>query len=79
MNVWSANNVDHPPPEEAIAAVEAVGSGSVVKFRLNRNLPGCLPEFVHNSCAMWSYEDGIWHSHYIFDGHGGKMAVEKPH
>ncbi|MGK2884358.1 MAG: hypothetical protein ACSLE8_06215 [Rhodococcus sp. (in: high G+C Gram-positive bacteria)] len=77
--VWTVDHIDYDTPEQAIAIVEAKGSGSVVKFYLERNLVGLLPEFIHRSLSLWSYEDGIWHSHYIYDGHGGKLAVERPH
>ena len=77
--VYQANFVDCSTPEEAIALVERVGSGDVVKFVCNPNQPGCLPAIVHTSCAMWSLHDGIWYSHYIHDGYGGKLTIEKPH
>jgi hypothetical protein len=64
--------------QEAIARVESWGGGSVVKFRKERNLPNCLPEYVLRSLAMWTFDDGQWWSHYIFDGHGEKVAQEKP-
>jgi hypothetical protein len=77
----SHDRVDHPTPEAAIASTEAHGSGTVVAFVVTRNLPGCLPELVHSSCNMWTYnlrEDAKWRGHYIFDGHGDAINEEKP-
>lgn len=58
--VYEALNKDHATAQEAKAAVEAAGSGQVVKFHVLPNLPGRLPELVHRSCAMWVYEEGAW-------------------
>lgn len=77
-SVWQADSRDYATPEEAIAAVEAKGDGSVVRFHLDYNLPHCLPKIVHRSSAMWSFEGGEWWSHYIFDGTGGRLEKEKP-
>lgn len=64
--------------EAAIAAVEAHGSGRVTKFHLRPNLPGCWPVYVHNCVGLWSYRDGTWNHHYIYDGHGGVLDHTKP-
>jgi hypothetical protein len=77
--VFQAFNTDYATAEEAIAAVEDKGSGRVVKFMMERNLPNCLPEYVHRSIGLWSYQDGKWFSHYIYDGRGDRLAEEKPH
>lgn len=69
---------DHRDVEAAIKVVEAAGSGRIVQFNESPNMPGCLPAIVLRSCAMWTYADNVWHSHYIFDGYGGKMAEERP-
>ena len=69
---------DHATAEAAIEKIEALGEGRVVKFNVEPNLPHCLPEFVHRCVGMWSYGDGIWNHHYIYDGHGGVMDHEKP-
>jgi len=70
---------DFDTPEEAIAQVESIGAGTVVKFVGSANMPHCLPEIVYRSCAMWSYQNGEWWSHYIFSGTGEKLEKEKPH
>jgi hypothetical protein len=70
---------DCDSPEEAIGMVEKAGQGSVVLFHGSPNRPGCLPDIVWRSCAMWSFQNGEWWSHYIFDGRGDKVAQEKPH
>lgn len=72
-------STEHTTPEEAIAVVEEVGKGRVIEFLVQRNMPGCLPEFVDKSLNMWSLGDGEWWSHYIYDGHGGKLERERPH
>lgn len=59
---------DYATAGEAIAAVEARGSGSVVKFHISPNMPGCLPEKVYRSCALWNYEGGEWTEFDIFAG-----------
>jgi hypothetical protein len=77
--VYQANGIDFPTPNKAIDEVERIGSGHVIKFTGYANIPGLLPAMVYRSSAMWSYQDGIWHSHYIHDGQGDKLTVEKPH
>jgi ribonuclease BN (tRNA processing enzyme) len=82
--VFSVNHRDYETADEAIAVVEAAGSGSVIQFHVSRNLPGCLPEFVHRSCAMWTYQvrvDGVkrWMAHAIFGGTAEAYAEERPH
>lgn len=77
-SVWQADSRDYATPEEAIAAVEAKGEGFVVRFRLERNLPHCLPAVVHRSSSMWCFQGGEWWRHYIYDGFGGRMIEEKP-
>lgn len=77
MNVFEVNNIDYTTADAAIAAVEAVGTGSVVKFVVEPNLHGCLPKFVHRSCAMWTFEDGVWYAYYIF-GPGMRGHRERP-
>jgi hypothetical protein len=72
------STLDYDSAASAITQVETYGSGSVVKFRQERNLPNCLPEYVLKSLGMWTYEKGIWHQHYIFDGTGGVMGEDKP-
>lgn len=69
---------NHETAEDAIKAVEDNGGGNVVKFVKRPNLPGCLPSIVLNSVGLWSYENGEWWSHYIYDGHGGKLNQERP-
>jgi hypothetical protein len=54
--------------EEAKAEVEAAGSGSVVSFRRERNLPRCLPEFVDKCFAMETFENGAWRHVNVFGG-----------
>lgn len=76
---FTADHVDYATAEEAIAAVEEAGQGSVVKFYRGANLPGCLPAHVDRSQSLWTYEGGKWHAHYIHDGHGGKLCEERPH
>jgi hypothetical protein len=67
--------VDYPTLGDAALAVQQSGSGSVVKFIRNRNLPNCLPEYVLKSLAMWTFENGKWYSIYIF-GSGGRVEQD---
>ena len=64
--------------EEAIRDVEAAGSGSVVKFALYPNLPGCLPEYRASSLALWKYEKGLWLAMSIHSGSSTPLREEKP-
>jgi hypothetical protein len=77
--VYQANGVDHETPQQAIDAVEKVGSGHVIRFDGYPNIAGCLPAIVYKSSSMWSYHESRWHSHYIHDGYGDKLKEEKPH
>lgn len=74
----AANSTDFDTPEAAAAACEAAGSGQVVKFHVERNMPGCLPEFVYRSCALWTLEAGVWTARSIFGGSADSMGVERP-
>jgi hypothetical protein len=76
--VFTVNGTDYATPEEAIAVVEAHGSGNIIKFALVKNLPGCLPDYVHLSCALWAYEDGKWYAYSIHGGATEKLREEKP-
>jgi hypothetical protein len=77
--VFEARGIDYATPEEAIAAVEARGSGTVVKFYLERNLPDWLPEVVHRSVGLWSFGDGHpWRKHSIYDGWGAAYEESRP-
>jgi hypothetical protein len=70
---------DFDTAEEAIQYVESSGEEhSVVKFLLEPNLPGRLPEYVHKSVGLWSYQGGEWWSHYIYDGTGAKLERQRP-
>lgn len=76
------HNKTFESPEEAIAFAEKEGRGEVVRFFKERNMPHCLPAWVSKSSGMWTFNrdgDGKWWSHYIYDGHGGKLKEEKPH
>ena len=44
----------------AIALIEECGGGNMVAFRRERNVSGCLPEFVEKSCGSACFEDGQW-------------------
>jgi hypothetical protein len=73
-----SSHTDYPTADEAATAVEAAGSGSVVKFHVERNMPGCLPEFVYRSCALWTLDGGVWTARSIFGGTADSMGVERP-
>jgi hypothetical protein len=77
--VFEFKGRDYESADEVIAAVEAAGSGSVVKFMMTPNRPGLLPEFVHRSCGLWSYVDGTWKRHSIYDGIGAAYEESRPH
>jgi hypothetical protein len=51
---------DFETKEEAIAYVDAVGSGNVITWAEYHNLPGCLPEMRRSSCALDACNDGVW-------------------
>ena len=77
--VYQAQGADYATAEQAALAVEAAGSGSVVEFLLEPNLPGCLPAFVHKSLALWTLEGGKWTSRAIHGGGGGEsLGEERP-
>ena len=78
-SVLEANGVDHSTPEAAISAIEDRGHGNVVKFHLTRNREGCKPDYVHNSCAMWRYQNSKWTSWSIYGATSEEMNEEKPH
>ena len=69
---------DFDTAQEAVAAVEAVGSGNVTKFREVPNGPGCLPKFVSQSCALWRYERDVWSEISIFGGYAESLGEGKP-
>lgn len=72
------NQTERDTAAEAIADVEAAGAGSVVKFALYPNLPGCLPELRASSLALWVYENGKWDARSIHSGTSESMGEEKP-
>lgn len=52
--------------EEAVDYVVSQGSGQVIKWLIERNLPGCQPDYVHKSLSLDVYESGYWRSVNIF-------------
>lgn len=58
--IYVANRVDYVSQTDARVAVEAAGSGRLVTFVRERNLPHCLPEFVDKCCNLEVYENGVW-------------------
>lgn len=54
----------------AEAVVESRGSGSIIKWHGDYNMPNCLPKIVSRSCAMWTYDKGVWYAVPIFGGSG---------
>lgn len=80
--VYCINNegVDYATAAEAIAVVEARGEpATVVKFHLEKNMPYCLPEYVHRSIAMWMYQEKYWTQRSIFGGVSDIVCEGKPH
>lgn len=71
-------NADMDTAEEAAAAVERRGSGSVVEFHVSPNLPGRLPKMVHSSVALWTFEGGVWTRLSIHSGTAEPMGEERP-
>lgn len=69
---------EHETAEAAATEVETAGSGNVVQFIRSPNAPDRLPKFVDRSAALWSYQDGKWYRHAIFDGLGSILAEERP-
>jgi carboxylesterase type B len=76
--VYQTQGVDYDTPEQATLVVEAAGSGSVIKFLLEPNLPGRLPKLVHKSLALWTLDDGKWTARSIFGGTAEGMGEERP-
>lgn len=74
---------DHGNPfakaEDAIAQVEANGSGTVVLFIGEPNMPFCLPKTVWRSNAMWQYAEGKWYEMSIFSGSCDRLQEGLPH
>ena len=52
--------------EEAIQLVEGWGSGELIKWRIERNISGCQPDYVHRSLSLDVYEFGKWRPVNIF-------------
>lgn len=81
-NLPRFGSIDVPTAERAIALLEGLGlDGTVVGFRVERNLPHCLPEYVHRSFGLWAYrphEANPWRHHYIYDGRGGVYEYTQP-
>lgn len=71
-------NHDFDAGDEAALAVEAAGGGSVVKFRKERNLPHCLPEFVLKSMCLWVFENGKWMRKGIHGPTATDIGEERP-
>ena len=72
------SQVNYANAEAAAAHVEQVGSGRVVKFIGEPNIPFCTPAIVYRSSTMWSLVDGKWREHYIHDGHGAAFQEARP-
>lgn len=70
--------IDHENADGAIAAVEAVGSGQIIKFKRQRNIPGCLPEYELKSLALWGYADGKWTQYSLFSSTCEAIGDERP-
>lgn len=66
---------DFPTAEEAAQAVERHGDGQVVRFYREPNNHG---GFRNSSTSMWTRSDGVWRVHYIFDGYGRAVGLERP-
>lgn len=69
---------DFNTAEEAATAVETAGGGSVVKFRKERNMPHCLPEFVLKSLNLWTFENGKWDAKGIHGPAAFSMGEARP-
>lgn len=52
--------------EEAVDHVVSHGSGQLIKWLIERNIAGCLPEYVHKSLSLDVYEFGKWRPVNIF-------------
>lgn len=79
FTTYAPQRIESEDVEELIKIVEANGHGSITKFFHERNMPYCLPEFVAKSCGLWSYRNGEWWAHYIYDGRGDPIEIERPH
>ncbi len=67
-HIFEASGRDFNTAEEAIAHTEKAGQGSVVKFMCASS----GPISVLNSVGLWSYSEGEWWKHTIYDGIGEK-------
>lgn len=70
---------DFNKAEDAIARIEQIGKGSVIKFVQQKNLPGCKPDIVQRSNALWRYDAGQWTELSIFSGTTEPLNRTKPH
>jgi hypothetical protein len=52
--------------EDAKARIQSIGSGELITWRIQRNIEGCLPEWVHKSLALDVYDGKRWKSCNIF-------------
>lgn len=59
---------DYDNEQEARARVEAIGSGSVIEFHNNKNMPWAKPDIVARSVDLHKFENGQWVQIFI---HGG--------
>lgn len=69
---------DFNTAEEAATAVETAGDGSVVKFKKEKNMPGCLPEYRLFSLCLWTFENGKWDAKGIHGPSAFSMGEERP-
>jgi hypothetical protein len=64
--------------DDAIAAVEALGTGSVTLFLGSPNMPHCKPDTVWRSNAMWQFHEGKWFEMSIFSGTCERLYEGRP-
>ena len=58
--------IEYLTRKEAVDYVVSQGSGQAIKWLIERNLPGCQPDYVHKSLSLDVYEFGNWRSVNIF-------------
>lgn len=59
-------SVEYVSEEQAKAKLEEVGGGELIKWLIERNLPGAMPDYVHKSLGLEVLENGTWKSVNIF-------------
>lgn len=59
-------SIEFAAKEEAAAAIEAAGSGSLIKWHIEPNVYWAKPDYVHKSLSLDVFDNGKWKEVNIF-------------